>query len=141
MAAMAVFESSFKEHMTVSSIFFEAPFEWAFRLDSSLTTSDVTISQRQEAIDLVARAIRSGVFNDLGSGSNVDVCVIKKDKTEMLRNYEMPVSALSSSFPCILYRPKLTDLALRFASRRTKEARSPVSTSLGEERRPGQRKT
>lgn len=61
MAAMAVFESSFKEHMT-----------------------------RQEAIDLVARAIRSGVFNDLGSGSNVDVCIIKKDKTEMLRNYEMP---------------------------------------------------
>ena len=47
-------------------------------------------SQRQEAIDLVARAIRSGVFNDLGSGSNVDVCIIKKDKTEMLRNYEMP---------------------------------------------------
>ena len=140
MAAMAVFESSFKEHMTVSSIFFEAPFEWAFRLDSSLTTSDGTISQRQEAIDLVARAIRSGVFNDLGSGSNVDVCVIKKDKTEMLRNYEMPVSASSSSFPYVL-SSKLTDLALRFASRRTKEARSPVSTSLGEERRPGQRKT
>lgn len=52
----------------------------------------VKYSQRQEAIELVARAIRSGIFNDLGSGSNVDVCVILKDKTEMLRNYEMPVS-------------------------------------------------
>lgn len=49
--------------------------------------------QRQEAIDLVARAIRSGIFNDLGSGSNVDVSVIRKSGTEMLRNYEMPVRA------------------------------------------------
>ncbi|KAK1926820.1 nucleophile aminohydrolase [Papiliotrema laurentii] len=61
LAAMAVFESSFKENMT-----------------------------KAEAIDLVARAIRSGVFNDLGSGSNVDVAVIQKSGTEMLRNYEMP---------------------------------------------------
>ena len=43
------------------------------------------------------------MFNDLGSGSNVDVCVIKKDKTEMLRNYEMPVSA---KFP--LDRPEVS---------------------------------
>lgn len=63
MAAMAVFESGFRENMT-----------------------------RADAIALVSRAIRSGIFNDLGSGSNVDVCVITKDKTEMLRNYEMPVS-------------------------------------------------
>lgn len=47
---------------------------------------------------LVARAIRSGVFNDLGSGSNVDVAVITKDKTEMMRNYETPVS---SSYPTV----------------------------------------
>jgi len=46
--------------------------------------------QRAEAIALVARAIRSGIFNDLGSGSNVDVSVITKNGTEMLRNYEMP---------------------------------------------------
>lgn len=61
LAAMAVFESSFKENMT-----------------------------RKEAIALVARAIRSGISNDLGSGSNVDVAVITKSGTEMLRNYEMP---------------------------------------------------
>ncbi|ORY32298.1 putative proteasome subunit, beta type, 7 [Naematelia encephala] len=61
LAAMAVFESSYKENLT-----------------------------RAEAIALVARAIRSGIFNDLGSGSNVDVAVITKAGTEMLRNYEMP---------------------------------------------------
>lgn len=45
---------------------------------------------RAEAIDLVVQAIYAGIFNDLGSGSNCDVCVIEKDGTEMLRNYAMP---------------------------------------------------
>lgn len=49
--AMAVFEDGFKEDMDV-----------------------------EEAKKLVARAIRSGIYNDLGSGSNVDLCVIYKDK-------------------------------------------------------------
>ncbi len=43
----------------------------------------------EEAKKLVADAIRSGIFNDLGSGSNVDLCVITKDKTEMLRPYHI----------------------------------------------------
>jgi 20S proteasome subunit beta 2 len=47
-------------------------------------------AQREQAINLVVAAISSGIFNDLGSGSNVDVCVITKDQTEMLRNYEKP---------------------------------------------------
>lgn len=34
--------------------------------------------QREEGINLVSEAICSGIFNDLGSGSNVDVCVITK---------------------------------------------------------------
>lgn len=57
--AMAVFEAGFKEDMT-----------------------------RDEAMALVAAAIRSGVYNDLGSGSNVDLCIITKDKVDYLRNYE-----------------------------------------------------
>ena len=35
-------------------------------------------------------AIESGIFNDLGSGSNVDVCVIREKETKMLRNYRKP---------------------------------------------------
>jgi 20S proteasome subunit beta 2 len=35
-------------------------------------------------------AISAGIFNDLGSGSNVDACVITATDTEMLRNYVMP---------------------------------------------------
>ena len=46
--------------------------------------------QREEALELVKAAISAGIFNDLGSGSNVDACVITKGQTEMLRNVEMP---------------------------------------------------
>ena len=37
---------------------------------------------------LVRDAIRAGIFNDLGSGSNVDLCVITKDGAEELRPYD-----------------------------------------------------
>lgn len=40
-----------------------------------------------EAIDLVAEAIKAGIFNDLGSGSNVDVCVITDGGIDMKRNF------------------------------------------------------
>lgn len=34
--------------------------------------------ERGEAEQLVRNAIRAGIFNDLGSGSNVDIAVITK---------------------------------------------------------------
>jgi len=34
--------------------------------------------QKDEGINLVSEAICAGIFNDLGSGSNVDICVITK---------------------------------------------------------------
>jgi 20S proteasome subunit beta 2 len=61
LAAMAVFESSWKAKLT-----------------------------RDEAVDLCSEAIMAGIFNDLGSGSNVDVCVITEDKTTLLRNHVKP---------------------------------------------------
>jgi len=61
LAAMAVFESKWKKDL-----------------------------ERQEAIDLVREAIESGIFNDLGSGSNVDVTVIEKGKIDVYRNYAKP---------------------------------------------------
>eukprot|EP01035_Chromulina_nebulosa_P020371 gene20371-26439_t len=42
------------------------------------------------AIELVRDAIRAGIFNDLGSGSNIDITVIRKDgTTTQNRNYEI----------------------------------------------------
>ncbi|XP_058097911.1 proteasome subunit beta type-7-A-like [Magnolia sinica] len=61
LAAMAIFESKYREGLT-----------------------------RDEGIKLVSEAICSGIFNDLGSGSNVDVCVITKGCTEYLRNHKLP---------------------------------------------------
>lgn len=37
---------------------------------------------------MVRDAIAAGIFNDLGSGSNVDLCVITKDETTYLRTYD-----------------------------------------------------
>ncbi|OJD14625.1 hypothetical protein AJ78_05055 [Emergomyces pasteurianus Ep9510] len=46
---------------------------------------------RDEAVKLCSDAIQAGIFNDLGSGSNVDVCVIHNDRpTQLLRNYIKP---------------------------------------------------
>jgi len=39
--------------------------------------------EEDEAVLLVADAIQSGIFNDLGSGSNVDICVIRKDSEKV----------------------------------------------------------
>lgn len=45
---------------------------------------------RDDAVKLCSDAILAGVWNDLGSGSNVDVAVITKEKTTLLRNYIKP---------------------------------------------------
>lgn len=41
---------------------------------------------REEAINIAVEAISAGIYHDLGSGSNVDYCVITKGKSEMFRN-------------------------------------------------------
>ena len=46
--------------------------------------------QREDALELVRRAISAGIFNDLGSGSNGDACNITADGTEYLRNFSIP---------------------------------------------------
>jgi len=61
LAAMAVFEANWKPDM-----------------------------ERQAAIELVHAAILAGVFNDLGSGGNVDITVITRGNVDYLRNYDKP---------------------------------------------------
>lgn len=62
LAAMAVLETSWKPDMT-----------------------------RDEAVKLCADAIEAGIWNDLGSGSNVDVCVMETGKdAQLYRNYLTP---------------------------------------------------
>jgi len=43
----------------------------------------------EDAKQLVRDAIAGGIFNDLGSGSNVDLCVITKDGATYLRPYDV----------------------------------------------------
>ena len=60
LAAMSVFEDRFKPNM-----------------------------ERAEAMQVVRDAIAAGIFNDLGSGSHVDLCVITADKVDYLRPYDI----------------------------------------------------
>jgi len=45
--------------------------------------------ERAEAMELVHQAILSGIFNDLGSGSNVDLVVLTKGKVDIHRGYDI----------------------------------------------------
>lgn len=47
--------------------------------------TNVLSRQEAEAKQLVQDAIAAGIFNDLGSGSNIDVCVITKGKVDYIR--------------------------------------------------------
>ncbi|MGH0192563.1 UNVERIFIED_CONTAM: hypothetical protein FKN15_018475 [Acipenser sinensis] len=44
----------------------------------------------EEAQRLVQDAITAGIFCDLGSGSNVDLCVISKGSVDILRPFDQP---------------------------------------------------
>ncbi|KAH0514619.1 Proteasome subunit beta type-7 [Microtus ochrogaster] len=46
--------------------------------------------EEEEAKKLVSEAVAAGIFNDLGSGSNIDLCVISKSKLDFLRPYSVP---------------------------------------------------
>ena len=61
-----------------------------------------------EARELVTKAILAGVFNDLGSGSNVDLCVISDRGTKIERNSRV-YNERSSQSSCSLEgeKPKL----------------------------------
>ena len=48
----------------------------------------IVLMQEEEGKQLVRDAIAAGIFNDLGSGSNVDVCVIKKGAVEYIRPFD-----------------------------------------------------
>ncbi|XP_077478047.1 proteasome subunit beta type-7 [Stigmatopora argus] len=44
--------------------------------------------EEKEAKALVRDAIAAGIFNDLGSGSNIDLCVITADKVDYIRPHD-----------------------------------------------------
>ncbi|KAL7059716.1 hypothetical protein AAHC03_013239 [Spirometra sp. Aus1] len=44
---------------------------------------------KEEAMELVMQAIRAGVFNDLYSGTGVDLCVITNKDAEYIRGFDV----------------------------------------------------
>ena len=49
---------------------------------------ELKAAQLEDAKKLVRDAIAGGVFNDLGSGSNVDLCIITAAGVDYIRPYE-----------------------------------------------------
>jgi 20S proteasome subunit beta 2 len=85
LAAMAVMESTWKEDLN-----------------------------EQEAVDLVKRSVAAGIFNDLGSGSNCDICILRMDGTKDYRrncvkaNETAPLRALVNHSRLLTMQPGLT---------------------------------
>ena len=78
LAAMAVFETRYAEDM-----------------------------EEADAITLVKDSIRAGIFNDLGSGSNVDVTVIRKDNNvSRFRTYEV-AAGTAAQYRALFPRPSM----------------------------------
>lgn len=46
------------------------------------------VSQLEEAKELVRVAIHAGIMCDLGSGSNIDICVITRQGVDYIRPYQ-----------------------------------------------------
>lgn len=55
--------------------------------------------EQSDAVNLVRAAIQSGVDNDLGSGSNVDITVIKPGNVERFRNLDKAQPKYKSKAP------------------------------------------
>jgi len=101
LAAMAVFEAGYKDHL-----------------------------DEKEAIALVNQAIQAGIFNDLGSGSNVDICVIANAKPhnvlKYMRGYEDKINIKPEIRNKVIF-PKGTTEILKKAS----ELREVISVKSG----------
>ncbi|XP_042167642.1 proteasome subunit beta type-7-like [Oncorhynchus tshawytscha] len=52
-------------------------------------TMDNVVGKEEDAKRLVRDAIAAGIFNDLGSGSNIDLCVITNGRVDYLRPHDM----------------------------------------------------
>lgn len=55
-------------------------------------------------MNLVTAAVESGIINDLGSGSSVDICVLKKDpkvdvKVDYMKWHKQDNHRINPSFP------------------------------------------
>lgn len=55
----------------------------------------------------------SGIFNDLGSGSNVDLCIITKDKVDYKRNVELLMGKTYTREKPVRYAPGTSGESVR----------------------------
>jgi 20S proteasome subunit beta 2 len=123
--AMAVFEASYKDDMDRDEAMALAArairrhvfaFAWCCStlykykpsLDSHIVWMLTDLRAQMTCLQKLrcaARHLCSGVYNDLGSGSNVDLCVITAQGVDYLRNYEfLATKPYTRTYP-VVYPP------------------------------------
>lgn len=67
---------------------------WILKLMRPLSSPSCSVylclllSQLEQAKELVRSAIYAGIMGDLGSGSNIDICVITREGVDYVRPYQ-----------------------------------------------------
>jgi len=64
----------------------------------------------EEGKQLVIRAIEAGIIHDLGSGSNVDLCVLTKGTSDLIRNIKKDHSKVYSRPKPYVFTPGTTNI-------------------------------
>ena len=54
-------------------------------IESSDSGQDTASIYIEEAVDIIRKAVKSGIMNDLGSGNSLDICIIKEDGVKKWR--------------------------------------------------------
>lgn len=91
LAALGILEDKFKHGMEVAGWQSRRCFyslgvdEFTFK---AKFFSRCLILQVEEAKELVRLAIHAGIMSDLGSGNNVDICVITREGVDYIRPYQ-----------------------------------------------------
>ncbi|KAI3654316.1 hypothetical protein MP228_001035 [Amoeboaphelidium protococcarum] len=99
LAAMAIFEAGWKKDMS-----------------------------KQQAIDLVVQAIEAGIFNDLGSGSNVDVTVLSREQLTLQQIAALPPNTPSLGPVKVEYLRNLKQPNVR--EKKERSYKLPAGTSV-----------
>jgi len=88
----------------------------------------------EEGVTLLCETISAGILNDLGSGSNVDICIIRPTGVIYHRNYRTLAQVSPSTpirKPLIARRPKVVPEVTRTTVVRRKDPHVLVTNLIG----------
>ncbi|KAH8742044.1 PUP1/proteasome subunit beta type 7 [Cryptosporidium ryanae] len=86
-----------------------------------------------ECVGLVSSAIKAGIYNDLYSGSNVNILIIRKDSVEHIRHFDVKAGERIYRQPKIISFPKGTTPVISDETEEVHSFITEVTETLDEE--------